>query len=64
MVTKKWVQGAIKHPGALKAKAKKAGAVTPQGTIKKSWLNEKAKGSSTTAKQARLAKTLGKMRKG
>jgi hypothetical protein len=58
-----WIKGAIKKPGSLRATAKSAGAITPEGTIKKSWLNEKAKGSGKTAQRARLAKTLGKMKK-
>lgn len=58
-----WIKGAIKKPGSLRATAKAAGAITPKGTIKKSWLNEKAKGTGKTAQRARLAKTLGKMRK-
>jgi len=60
---KNWIKGAIKKPGSLTAIAKKAGAVKSDGTIKKSWLKEKAKGSGKTAKRARLAITLGKMKK-
>lgn len=60
---KKWIQGAIKNPGALRAKAKKAGAITAKGTIKKSYLDEQAKKSGKTGQQARLAKTLKKMGK-
>lgn len=60
---KNWIKGAIKKPGSLTATAKKAGAVKSDGTIKKSWLKEKAKGSGKTAKRARLAITLGKMKK-
>lgn len=64
MVAKKnWIKGAIKKPGSLTATAKQAGAVKSDGTIKKSWLKEKAKGSGKTAKRARLAITLGKMKK-
>ena len=59
----KWIQSAIKRPGALRAKAKKAGAITAKGTIDQDWLNQQAKGSGTTARQARLAKTLGKLSK-
>lgn len=59
-----WIQGAIKRPGALRAKAKRASAVTSKGTISKSWLREQAKGSGRTARQARLALTLGKLKKG
>lgn len=60
---KNWIKGAIKKPGSLTATAKKAGAVTKEGTIKKEWLKEKAKGSGKTAQRARLAITLGKMKK-
>ena len=57
-----WVQNAVKHPGALRATAKKAGAMTKKGTIKKSWLKEKAKGSNKTAARARLALTFSKFK--
>lgn len=58
-----WIQGAIKKKGSLTATAKSAGAVDKKGKIKKSWLKEKAKGSGKTAQRARLAITLGKLRK-
>ena len=58
-----WIQGAIKKKGSLTATAKNAGAVDKKGKIKKSWLKEKAKGSGKTAQRARLAITLGKLRK-
>ena len=65
MATKKknWIKGAIKKPGSLTATAKRAGAVKADGTIKKTWLKEKAKGKGKTAQRARLAITLGKMKK-
>lgn len=63
MAKKKWIKGAIKRPGALRAKAKRAGALTAQGTIKKSWLRAKAKGKDRTARQARLALTMRGFRK-
>lgn len=63
MASKNWIKGAIKKPGALKATAKRAGALKADGTIKKAWLNEKAKGSGKTAQRARLAITLSKMKK-
>ena len=47
----------------MRATAKRAGAIKSDGTIKKTWLREKARGSSKTAKRARLAITLGKMKK-
>ena len=59
----RWIQGAIKRPGALKAKAKRAGALTRSGTISYAWLQKQARKSGRTAQQARLAMTLGKMRK-
>jgi len=34
---KKWIQGAIKRPGALTAYAKGRGGLTKAGTISKSW---------------------------
>lgn len=61
---KNWIKGAIKKPGALRATAKRAGAMKKDGTIKKSWLQQQAKkGNSKTARRARLALTLGKMKK-
>jgi len=65
MATKKKlnIKKAIKKPGSLTATAKRAGAVKKDGTIKKSWLREKAKGKGKTAQRARFAITLGKLRK-
>jgi hypothetical protein len=63
MAEKKWIQKAIKKPGSLTATAKKAGAVTKSGTIKKDWLQAKAKEGGKTGQRARLAITLGKMSK-
>lgn len=60
---KNWIQKAIKHPGSLRALAKREGALTKQGTIKREWLLKKAKGSGTVARRARLALTLRKLRK-
>ena len=60
---KNWIKGAIKKPGALKATAKRAGAIKTDGTIKKTWLKEQAKKNTITGKRARLALTLGKMKK-
>ena len=64
---KKWIQSAIKRPGALTAKAKKAGETTKKGDIKDAWINKvaanrKGKYSARTEKQAQLAKTFSKMR--
>jgi|TARA_R100000805_G_C3602013_1_gene102654 hypothetical protein len=58
-----WIKKAIKKPGALRATAKRAGALKADGTIKKTWLKEKAKGKGKTAQRARLAITLSKMKK-
>lgn len=57
-MAKDWIAGAIKHPGSLTAKAKKAKAVTKKGTIKAGWLSKVDEGSGATAKQARLAEML------
>lgn len=59
-----WIKGAIKHPGALRAKAKSANAINKKGNIKKDWLSKKAKVKGTTGRQARLAETLSNMNKG
>src|SRR3990170_6212526 len=57
-----WIAGAIKKPGALRAKAKAAGAL--KDGISPSYLAEKAKEAGTTGKQARLARTLKSFHKG
>lgn len=59
-MAKKWIAGAIKHPGALHkelgiAKGKKI----PSGTLAKA-----AKAGGTLGRRARLAETLGKMNRG
>jgi hypothetical protein len=57
----KWIQGAIKRPGAFKAKAKRAGMSTSAYASK---VLKKGSGASTlTKRQASLAKTLSKLRK-
>ncbi len=61
-MAKKWIQGAIKHEGALTAAAKRAGALKKDGTIKVSWLQQQAKKGGTMGKRARLALTLRKLR--
>ncbi len=55
------IKKAIKKPGALTATAKKEGAIKSDGTIKVSWLKEKAKGDNKTAQRARFALTLRKL---
>jgi hypothetical protein len=52
-----WIKGAIKHPGAFKAKAEKAGMSTA------AFAKKHAHDSGKLGKQARLAQTLGKMHK-
>lgn len=55
---KNWIKGAIKKPGALRAQAKRAGAMTKKGTISPDWLKKQAKKKGTTGRRARLAQTL------
>ena len=52
---KRWIQKAIKRPGALRAKAKRAGQSVSAYCGKKR--------TGRTARQCALAKTLRKMRK-
>lgn len=59
--SKNWIKGAIKHPGAFSAKAKKAGMSTAAYAAKVTKPGSTA--STQTKRQANLAKTLGKMRK-
>jgi len=58
---KLWIQEAIKRPGALRKKAKRAGAL--KDGIDEGWLAKKAKEKGTTGRQARLAQTLKKLSK-
>jgi hypothetical protein len=54
MAKDKWIQGAIKHPGALREKlGAKKGKPIPASKLAKA-----AKASGTLGKQARLAQTL------
>lgn len=53
---KKWIQGAIKHPGALTRKAKAAGM-----SVAAYIDNPPANVSARTRKQINLAKTLRKL---
>lgn len=59
--SRKWIQKAIKRPGALKAKAKKAGMSLSEYINKV--LSKKSKASTRTKRQAALAKTLRKFSK-
>jgi hypothetical protein len=57
--SRKWIQGAIKRPGAFKAKAKRAGMGTNQ--YARHVLRKGSKASTRTKRQAALALTLSKM---
>jgi hypothetical protein len=55
-MAEKWIQGAVKHPGAFRRAAQKAGMSTQAYA-------EKEKGASgTLGRRARLALTFAKMR--
>jgi hypothetical protein len=54
-MAEKWIQGAIKHPGAFTAKAKKAGETVS------AYAQEKKHAGGALGHQARLAITLRKM---
>ena len=61
MAKKNWIKGAIKRPGAFRAKAKIAGK--SNSAVGRAVLKSPGRYSPRTVRQARLAKTLGKMRK-
>ena len=61
MVNKKWIKNAIQNPGAFSKKAKTAGMSTSSFANKV--LKKGSNASSTTKKQAVLAKTLSKFKK-
>ena len=54
-----WISGAIKHPGALHKQL----GIAQGKKIPKSTLAKAAKSGGTLGKRARLAETLGKLRK-
>lgn len=57
-----WIAGAVRHPGALRDKAKAAGLVTGDKPLSAKALGTLAKtGDATTKKQVALAKTLKKL---
>lgn len=56
-MAKDWIKGAVKRPGALKAKAKSAGESTQQ------FAQEHKGDKGLTGKQARLAVTFAKMKR-
>ena len=59
MASKNWIKGAIKHPGALREELK-----VPKGkTIPAKKLAAAAKKPGKEGRRARLAETLGKMKK-
>lgn len=57
-MAKKWISGAIKHPGAEKAAAKRAGEST------EAYAEKHADSPGIAGQRARLALTLSKIRKG
>jgi hypothetical protein len=59
-MAKNWIKGAIKHPGALREKlGVKEGSNIPAKKLQKA-----AKAPGVMGKEARLAMTLSKLRKG
>lgn len=54
-IKRRWIQKAIKRPGAFSAKAKAAGKTTAE------YAHEKEHAAGRLGKQARLAETLMKM---
>ena len=56
-MAKNWIKGAIKHPGAMTAAAKR------EGVSNAKYEQEHKHDSGTAGKRARLAITLSKMRK-
>lgn len=58
---KKWIAKAIKKPGALRATAKREGAL--RDGISAKWLEGASKREGITGKRARLAKTLRGLKK-
>jgi hypothetical protein len=64
MAKKKWIQGAIKRPGALRRKAGvKEGENIPQSKLASMAATAKRTGDTTTLRQVNLARTLKKMRR-
>jgi hypothetical protein len=63
-MAKHWMQGAVKHSGALRATAKRQGLIKGSQTLSHRVL-EKLKGEGgKTAKRATLAETFARSRKG
>lgn len=63
VMASKWIQKAIKRPGALRKKAQAAGATMRSGKIDPEWLTQAAKQKGQTGRQARLALTLDRLRR-
>lgn len=64
MAKKKWIAGAIEHPGSLRRKAKRAGLIKGDEELSAEDIAKLKKSkNATTAKQANLAATLKKMRR-
>lgn len=57
-MAKNWIKGAIKHPGALRATAKRMGLVKGDEKLSSSDLTKLAAKGGKTAKRANLARTL------
>ena len=60
-MARKWIQGAIKRPGALSKQAKGAGKSVKEFVF--TTLKKGSKASATTKRRARLATTLAKLRR-
>ena len=55
-MAEKWIAGAVKNKGALRATAAKAGAL--KDGISRTWLRKSARKGGVTGRRARLAETL------
>ena len=63
MAKKHWMAGAVKHPGALRATAKREGLISGGEALSASDLDKLARSKNpTTRKRAALAKTFAKER--
>lgn len=62
--TDHWIQGAIKHKGALRRKAKAMGLIKGDETLSEADLHKLEKIKGRTAKEAHLAETLSKFKSG
>lgn len=62
-MAKKWISGAIRHPGALTRAAKRAGAISKSGKIQLGKMSRIAKRTDNTTLKRRvtLARTLRKV---